>query len=316
MKDRIHYWDNLKGFLILLVVLGHLLEKLPDGRTSALYKMIYLFHMPLFVFCSGFLAKYDPGKILKKLLIPYAFLQVVSCIGNGQPIQLLTPVWILWYLPALAIWQVAIPFLDLYPHRFRPLMLLAAVIAACAAGFDNEVGYHLTLSRILVFFPYFIAGYYARQHQRQLPESRMPQRVLSAKVSLALRVLSITIIAAFAGRFLAEAAHILPEWLYGAASYHAVHSSILFRAMHYLLAVVTGLSVMLWIPRRANPLGRLGRCTLLIYLSHIVLMPIAENLPRFVPAVPLQYLLCVLIAAVFCTIISLLAEHIPAKYRS
>ena len=36
MRERIHYWDNLKGFLILLVVLGHLLEKLPDGRTGVL----------------------------------------------------------------------------------------------------------------------------------------------------------------------------------------------------------------------------------------------------------------------------------------
>lgn len=314
MKERIHYWDNLKGFLILLVVLGHLLEKLPDGRISAVYKIIYLFHMPLFIFCSGFLARYNPSKIVKKLLLPYAVLQIVSCIGNGQPVQLLTPVWILWYLPALAIWQVTIPFLDLCPHKFRPLLLLGAVTAACAAGFDNEIGYHVSFSRIIVFFPYFIAGYYAKQHPRALPESRMPQRVLSAKASLAIRVLSIAVIAAFTGSFLAAAPSVRPEWLYEAGSYQAVRSTFVIRTLHYLAAVVTGLAVMIWIPRRKNPLGVWGKNTLLIYLSHIVLMPIAEKLPEWIPSQPLQYALCAVIAAAFCTLISLLAKKLPDKY--
>lgn len=315
MKERIHYWDNLKGFLILLVVLGHLLEKLPDGRISAVYKIIYLFHMPLFVFCSGFLARYDPSKIAKKLLLPYVALQVISCIGNGQPIQLLTPVWILWYLLALAVWQVTIPFLDLCPRRFRPLVLLGAIAAACAAGFDNQIGYHVSFSRIIVFYPYFIAGYYAKQHPHTLPESPMPQRVLPAKASLALRMLSIAVIAAFIGRFLAFAPDIRPEWLYEASSYQATHSDFIFRIMHYLMAAVTGLTVMIWIPHRKNPLGVWGKNTLLIYLSHIVLMPLAEKLPEFVPSQPLQFALCAVIAAAFCTAVSLLAKKLHDRYR-
>lgn len=54
-KIRDSYWDSLKFYLILLVVLGHTLEiVVTDGSFSrALYNSIYLFHMPLFIFVSG-----------------------------------------------------------------------------------------------------------------------------------------------------------------------------------------------------------------------------------------------------------------------
>jgi fucose 4-O-acetylase-like acetyltransferase len=64
MRQRLEYIDALKGFAILLVVMGHVIpwsfESL-DAVTSMsptpilLWKIIYSFHMPLFMFISGFL---------------------------------------------------------------------------------------------------------------------------------------------------------------------------------------------------------------------------------------------------------------------
>ena len=59
-EERIYYWDNLKCLLIFLVVVGHFLIPVyhDSGRSiEAVYFFIYLFHMPAFIFVSGFFAK-------------------------------------------------------------------------------------------------------------------------------------------------------------------------------------------------------------------------------------------------------------------
>ena len=57
-KNRVDSIDVLRGFAIILVVLGHTIEK--NGQpNSFLYNSIYSFHMPLFMFISGFVTKHS-----------------------------------------------------------------------------------------------------------------------------------------------------------------------------------------------------------------------------------------------------------------
>ncbi|HBP24176.1 MAG TPA: hypothetical protein DD632_01615, partial [Oribacterium sp.] len=52
--------DNMKGVLILLVVIGHMLLPI-QGTTRGvtnLFYLIYTFHMPAFVFLSGLFAQH------------------------------------------------------------------------------------------------------------------------------------------------------------------------------------------------------------------------------------------------------------------
>ena len=57
-KERDYYFDNLKAVLIFLVVLGHFLLPIHDNAVLVILKrLIYVFHMPLFVFVSGYFAK-------------------------------------------------------------------------------------------------------------------------------------------------------------------------------------------------------------------------------------------------------------------
>lgn len=53
--------DNLKGFLIFLVVLGHLLELgfVNSDAGNVLDRVIYSSNMPAFVFTMGMFAKND-----------------------------------------------------------------------------------------------------------------------------------------------------------------------------------------------------------------------------------------------------------------
>ena len=56
--QRSPYWDNFKGFLIILVVMGHCMWAYRDSHIAGyLVKLIYIFHMPAFIFVSGYLSR-------------------------------------------------------------------------------------------------------------------------------------------------------------------------------------------------------------------------------------------------------------------
>ena len=52
---RFEFVDALRGFAIVFVVIGHTLQYgAADPDENALFRLIYAFHMPLFMFISGF----------------------------------------------------------------------------------------------------------------------------------------------------------------------------------------------------------------------------------------------------------------------
>lgn len=54
-KSRILYLDYTRGFAILLVIIGHLIQfNFLSGINNRLFDIIYSFHMPLFFFISGY----------------------------------------------------------------------------------------------------------------------------------------------------------------------------------------------------------------------------------------------------------------------
>ena len=60
---RLIWADSLKGFLILLVILGHSIQYTLGNACyfNHLWNIIYSFHMPAFMAISGFLAYRDGG---------------------------------------------------------------------------------------------------------------------------------------------------------------------------------------------------------------------------------------------------------------
>jgi fucose 4-O-acetylase-like acetyltransferase len=108
--------DGLKGAAILLVVIGHSLQDLPDFDSNFLFRIIYAFHMPLFMFVSGYVAFYGRdnwswGQLRKKaalLVLPFVAWYGVSYVVNGTYMTvglrtyvqrvLESPDWGLWFL--------------------------------------------------------------------------------------------------------------------------------------------------------------------------------------------------------------------------
>ena len=58
MNSRISYIDALRGFAIILVVIGHLVQNnYSDAYHNSIFNVIYSIHMPLFFFISGCVTK-------------------------------------------------------------------------------------------------------------------------------------------------------------------------------------------------------------------------------------------------------------------
>ena len=54
-QPREKKWDFLRGIAIFLVLLGHSIQWMdPDWQHNPLFEGIYSFHMPLFMFISGY----------------------------------------------------------------------------------------------------------------------------------------------------------------------------------------------------------------------------------------------------------------------
>ena len=251
---------NFKGVLILLVVFGHLLEPLPGGAANFLYLLIYSFHMPAFIFLSGwFSGRTTLRRTLTGVLLPYLVFQLLYLLYAGLPVQFYSPYWIMWYLFALFLWRLLTPLLQRREALARVLFPVS-VIVSLLCGYVPWIGYDFALSRALVFLPYFLAGY-ALAGRKDLVRPRLktrPHRTLSLAAALCCT----------AGLFLAR--NVLQRaWTFGAASYAYSGSSPGIRFLLLVVALLWIWFFLAWIPeRKVWFLTTLGRNTMFVYLLH------------------------------------------------
>lgn len=168
-SNRDNRVDALKGVLISLVVLGHCL--LWGGQKSSVANWIYVFHMPFFVFLSGYLSHADSRSYWKGVLAiaeSYIVYQLIKSILYGySPIAIITtPAPMMWYLFALVIWRCLYYLWDVIvkqvPKKTRNTLNIVIAVAlvglGLAAGMVCQVGKTFAISRIIVFSPFFWLG--------------------------------------------------------------------------------------------------------------------------------------------------------------
>lgn len=161
-RQREYLFDNYKVLLIVLVVIGHFIEPCYD-QNPFLYELkwgIVAFHMPAFIFISGYFSKKIPSvkKLVGGLVIPYFVHEVVYyllytyVLDKETELYFTRPKFTLWYLLALCVWRVAAPVAKKIPYHL--LLSLAAGLAVGLFGIGN----FLSIPRIVFFFPFFLAG--------------------------------------------------------------------------------------------------------------------------------------------------------------
>ena len=170
-KQRVPYWDNARWIAIVLVVIGHAILKLIGESDPAyeLYLFIYAFHVPLFVAVSGYFAKTSPPgtrqmkRLLTDVVFPYLIFETVWTtirwlLGGPFKLDYATASWTLWFLIALAIWRIALPYLALLRY---PLLISIAI--SVAVGYLTSIDSTFAMSRTLGLLPFFVFGWKVRQ---------------------------------------------------------------------------------------------------------------------------------------------------------
>ncbi|HLA84176.1 MAG TPA: CapA family protein [Thermoguttaceae bacterium] len=255
--------DNVKGILIFLVVLTHFLlpyvvEGAAGTTVDALFYGVFCFHMPFFVFLSGYFSK-DAQKArdtaFARSLAPFLFfnttMMLVFYLGGVHKFSLMTPVYVNWYLLALFAWRVLLA--DLVKIRFiLPLSLAAALLI----GFLPEVTNYLALTRIVAFLPFFLLGYYTS------PKALEAVRRVNVLVGL----LGLALGAAVVYRLTQNHAFSLPLLL---ADPYANAGQFFMRDVIFALAALFSVSVFILTPAKRIPvLTTWGENSLLIYILH------------------------------------------------
>jgi fucose 4-O-acetylase-like acetyltransferase/poly-gamma-glutamate capsule biosynthesis protein CapA/YwtB (metallophosphatase superfamily)/lysophospholipase L1-like esterase len=160
-SNRIPYWDNLKGVLIALVVFGHYLFEYRDFSAirEATY-LIYAFHMPAFVFVSGYFSRSERStsdETLVKILIWFVLLNFsmmfYAYFYADQPFSFVRHYYSSWYLLALFLYRATLPLC-----RKIPLIVPLSVAVSLGVGFIRTLDDVWALQKIIALYPFFIVG--------------------------------------------------------------------------------------------------------------------------------------------------------------
>ncbi|GGH46495.1 membrane protein [Microbacterium album] len=314
------FWDSARFACIVLVVLGHAIQRLTydSDIAYALYLVVYAFHMPAFAIISGYFSKSDApsrrqmARILTDILVPYVIFEMLWWLtktlteGASGP-NLTQPSWTLWFLLALGIFRLVLPYLALLRW---PLAWTVAV--SVGVGYLPNVDSTFSLSRTLGFLPFFALGWWLRERD-VVERLRLLERRPWWTRAGGLAVFAVAGWAAWAGLAGWDEMD-LRNWLFYDNDYaHMIGSGAApwwagaVRLAIMAVALVLCAAFFALVPLRERSWTRLGAYTMYVYLLHsFVLYPFRQSgvLRGLDPTwlwLPLVCLLSVAIAVLLAT---------------
>lgn len=276
-KSRDYFFDNYKALLIVLVVIGHFIEPCYTNNffLSGLKWIIFSFHMPAFIFISRYfskkLARLD--KLIQKLVIPYFVYELlyyflyVLIIHKDTGLYFARPKFSLWYIMALFFWRLITPWFTKIPgHMFL------SITAGLLVGM-TQLGNFLSIPRILVFFPFFLAGYH---FQREWFDKLKVHNAALWSGLLILLGTGVPLVLFFG-------VHMTPKIFYGRYSYADMQTSdpvgMVIRLACYGISFLALFLISTLISDRQNRFSFLGQRTMPIYLFHGLVYSILKETP-------------------------------------
>ncbi|MDD7114635.1 MAG: acyltransferase family protein [Lachnospiraceae bacterium] len=270
---RVCIWDNLKCILIFSVVVGHFTNQFAEQsdwmRSISIF--IYSFHMPLFIFLSGLLQKkwdedhpFQWSKPIYYMILGYLLKIMIYGIkvffGQNAEFSFFSDTGIPWYMFAMAAYMTMMYLTRKWNAKvWFPL----TIVIACLAGYVEEIGSFLYLSRIIVFFPFYFAGYLLKPETVQNISQHKWMRWLSVAVlalCLYISFFHLNDVYSYIRLFTARNAYALIN----VEGCNWVH-----RFVWYGVSALIGMSVISLTPNRELSFaGVIGQRTLQIYFWH------------------------------------------------
>jgi fucose 4-O-acetylase-like acetyltransferase len=225
--------------------------------------------MQAFVFVSGFTSKSyvrKDGKEKKLAGFLITFITFTVCIEliefiftqGIRPKVFVTITGAPWYMLAMFFWYLLLPLVA----RLRPTIALpAAVILAVVCGLFPACGEFLSLSRTIVFFPAFLAGYYF--------SGKWLQKIDRRSIILASAFLISVFLVLY---FYRDMAKDFLKIIYAKSSYSELDISnaagSIYRVVWLAVSAAMTFALMVIIPKRELWFTYIGSRTLSVYIVH------------------------------------------------
>ena len=238
-QTRINKYDTLKGILIILVLLGHIIGAQGGGLCSRFAVFLtYAFHMPLFMTITGRFAKFKP--------IDAVFYTILFFVFNA------------WFIVATALFYFMMPLFARIKKKKHQLLLIGGlIILGLISGYLPLGEDHPVIARLITFLPYFLLGYY-----RVFEWKPVKHKILLGIALFVFTMIFLPPICEFV---------LVPLFMCDQYGRHFLWQRLLAYALGslwtwWLLTVTTDKEVPVF--------TKLGKCTLWIYLLHEPMIPL------------------------------------------
>ena len=273
--DRNLYLDNLKAILIFFVVLGHFVHlnhRIPV--FGVINNMIYSFHMPLFIFVSGYLSKKIVRQRKEEITqILYAYLVFVTLylifteltsLGWGS-YYIFNTVDQNWYLLGLFFWHLFLPYFQLFQKK---ISFIASVIIALVIGFYRDFDSFFALYRVTYFMPFFLLGYYCNDINLLIKRYiRFRYSFIIVLFVSFIGILLLTLLGPDFHRAILSA--YTPAKGYYAQSSQEMFLRFIVRIIGFISSMIISFCFLFIVPAKKTFFTYYGRKTLNVYLLHM-----------------------------------------------
>lgn len=316
--SRIWFWDNVKFIMILLVVVGHITEKMVYSgcmNIASINLFIYSFHMPMFIFIFGIFFK--PNDYLRKIVFYVSSGLLLKgllyfsrlTINGGATFTLLYENGVPWFMFVL-VWYTLAAWL--FRRIDKRIVLAVGFLISLFTGYFKSVGDFLCFSRMFVFFPYFWLGTMINHEQ------------LTAKIKSFKRYLLFPAAAVLIGWFLfcifgLHKVEVLMHLFTGKNpfSYKLGNIGFLYRILTSAITLLTGAAILAIVPQRKIPLiSHMGKNTINVYFWHYTFLYLIFHFfdQTEIVKTPAGVALMLFIAAALTFLLSVDIFNFPLKY--
>lgn len=317
-KKRIALWDNLKFILIVSVVIGHFINIRDSVTYHSIFIFIYSFHMPLFIFLAGLFHK-NKG-VWKKAL---AFLAIyvlyeLAIFGTKKlfgvkraKLALFNESAAPWFMLALCVYVILGYFLYSFMKKkvIRWIILGAFIVLSCVAGYIQDIGSFLSLSKMIHFFPYFLLG-------MMVDRSSLEKMAANKKIKpWGTAVLLLWLFLCFV---IMEKVYLFRPFFVAKESYPEYSNGLGFvwKLSAYAISCLVGFALIMITPeRQMHPFTLWGSRTIQVYFWHKLVLYVFQytDLDKWFYSDGLHKLLWMAVAVVVTCVLSLWIFRYPTE---
>lgn len=235
--------------------------------------------MPAFLFISGLFSKrtVQADKYNWRKLVPYIFICFVLSMFRDWSIHIRKPEHgfsfydqgkISWFMLAIFAHYTLAWLLRKFPPKY---VFPATVLVGLAIGYVPFISEGFTLSRIIVFFPFFYAGYMLDRNRFAEFLDRKSVRAAGAAVLVAWFTICIVF---------EKQVYLLRRLFTGQNNYDEIPKALgpvdfLYRGLTYFISALVILAFFTLVPRMTVPrMTELGARTLSVYFWHLPVLDV------------------------------------------